>query len=116
VAGTRPDHDIHSLDPAALRTLSDMVGGDREVLAELVDEVLEEAPRRLVEMRSSDAALAGRAAHTLKSNALTFGATELASACRDVELTAREGEVDAGLVDVAVGAWARVRPELIGLR
>jgi HPt (histidine-containing phosphotransfer) domain-containing protein len=116
VAGTRPDSDVHSLDPAALRTLSDLVGGDSEVLAELVGDFLAEAPQRLAEMRSADAALAGRAAHTLKSNALTFGAAELASACRDVELTAREGEVGAGLVDLADGAWARVRPELIGLR
>jgi HPt (histidine-containing phosphotransfer) domain-containing protein len=116
VAGTRPEHDVHSLDPATIRALTDMIGGDREVLAELVDELLEEAPRRLAEMRSPDAALAGRAAHTLKSNALTFGGAELASACRELEVTAREGELDTALADLADGAWARVRPELIRLR
>jgi HPt (histidine-containing phosphotransfer) domain-containing protein len=116
VADTRPDRDVRSLDPAAFGALSDMVGADREVLSELVDEFLAEAPRRLAEMRSPEATLAGRAAHTLKSNALTFGATELASLCREVEATARGGEVDSRLVDLADGAWARVRPELIGLR
>jgi histidine phosphotransfer protein HptB len=93
-----------------------MVGGDREVFAELVDEFLEEAPRRLAEMRSSDAAVAGRAAHTLKSNALTFGAAELASLCREVEIIARDGRLESELVDHAEAAWVRVRPELIGLR
>jgi HPt (histidine-containing phosphotransfer) domain-containing protein len=116
VAGARPDNDVHSLDPAAVRALTELVGGDREVLAELVDDFLQEAPQRLAEMRSGDIALAGRAAHTLKSNALTFGAAALAAACREAERSAREGEITAEMLDRADRAWSRVRPELSGLR
>jgi HPt (histidine-containing phosphotransfer) domain-containing protein len=104
------------LDPGAARALSDMLGGDREALVELVDAFLEEAPQRLAEMRSSDPAVAGRAAHTLKSNALTFGAGELAAICREAEAAARTGGLDRELVDLADGAWVRARPELMALR
>jgi HPt (histidine-containing phosphotransfer) domain-containing protein len=113
--GTPPDSDVQ-LDPGAVRALVAMVGGDREVVAEFVDEFLAEAPQRLAEMRSPDPVLAGRAAHTLKSNALTFGATELAEICRQIELAARDDEIPQETVARAGEAWARVRPELAGLR
>lgn len=116
MAGTRPDNDVQSLDPRAVRALTEMLGHDREALAELVVEFVEEAPRRLAEMRSPDAVLAGRAAHTLKSNALTFGAAELAGRCRDVEIAARDGAIDPALVDLAAAAWAGAEPELARLR
>ena len=70
-----------SLDAAAIDALIDLLGDDADVLAEVVDACLEEVPTRIAEIRagaeSGDATLVGRAAHTLKSNALTFGALEL---------------------------------------
>jgi HPt (histidine-containing phosphotransfer) domain-containing protein len=105
-----------------VRALSDMLGGDCEALAELVDAFVDEAPERLVELRrgaeQGDAALAGRAAHTLKSNGLTFGAVELAALCRRLEVAAGEGELAASreLIDRVDLQWARVHKELLALR
>jgi histidine phosphotransfer protein HptB len=124
VSGGRLDNDVHALDPSSLRTLSELVGGDRDVLAELVDAFLDEAPKRLAELRLAagrgDAALARRAAHTLKSNALTFGAGRLGSLSRGLEIAAATGAealaADRGLIDDLEGEWARVRGELAALR
>jgi len=110
------------LDPDALRALSELLGGDREALAELVDAFLDEAPERLAELRGGadrgDTGLAGRAAHTLKSNGMTFGAVELASLCRRLEVAARAGELGANrdLIDRVDAEWARVRHALTALR
>jgi histidine phosphotransfer protein HptB len=61
-----------------------------EFVDELVDTFLEEAPRMLAELKSArDAAIAEayrRTAHSLKSNANTFGAKELAAQARAIEL------------------------------
>src|SRR5450432_2035449 len=74
-----------ALDDGSLRALDDLVGDDHELVGSLVDVFLEEAPVRLAELSSGlgsgDAVLLGRAAHTLKSNALTFGALRLADLC-----------------------------------
>lgn len=110
------------LDDEAIRSLGDMLGDDPEAIAELVDAFLLEAPTRLEELHAGiddvDLELAGRAAHTLKSNALTFGATTLGAVCQELESAAREGRLEsvgplAGQVDAE---WARVRPVLEGLR
>jgi histidine phosphotransfer protein HptB len=110
------------LDPKALRTLSELVGGDREVVAELASAFLDAGPERLVELRRSaetgDAKLAGRAAHTLKSNGQTFGAVELASLCGRLELAAREGDLAANrdLIDRVDAQWKLVSRELAAVR
>ena len=61
-----------------------------EFVAELVGTFLEEAPAMLAELRSAQAAGAAdafrRAAHSLKSNSNTFGATRLGALARDLEL------------------------------
>ena len=105
------------LDPEALAALSELLGDDPAALAELVEAFVEEAPGRLAELRSDDVAVAGRAAHTLKSNALAFGAVELAAVCRELEAAAREGEHDGsrGLIDRADAEWTRVNAELAEL-
>jgi HPt (histidine-containing phosphotransfer) domain-containing protein len=105
-----------------VRALIEMVGGDRDALAEIVDAFVEEAPERLAELRrgaeEGDATLAGRAAHTLKSNGLTFGAVELASLCRRLEVAARADELggSAELIDRVDDEWALVQRELEALR
>jgi HPt (histidine-containing phosphotransfer) domain-containing protein len=61
-----------------------------EFVAELVGTFLEEAPTMLAELRSAQVAGAAdtfrRAAHSLKSNSHTFGATRLGELARDLEL------------------------------
>ncbi len=61
-----------------------------EFVVELVDTFLEEAPAMLAELRSAQAAGKAdafrRAAHSIKSNSHTFGATRLGEMARDIEL------------------------------
>ena len=118
----RLDQDVQVLDPDAVHALTALVGDDIEALAELVDAFVEEAPGRLAELRrgaeEGDPALARRAAHTLKSNALTFGALELAALCRRLETAAADGELAGSRpqIDRADAEWTRVRDALIALR
>ena len=76
------------IDPAIFADLQDAAGA--EFVAELVGTFFEEAPAMLAELRSAQAAQSAdvfrRAAHSLKSNAHTFGATRLAHMARDLEL------------------------------
>jgi HPt (histidine-containing phosphotransfer) domain-containing protein len=59
-------------------------------VAELVGTFLEEAPTMLAELRRAQGAGAAdvfrRAAHSLKSNSNTFGATRLGALARELEL------------------------------
>jgi HPt (histidine-containing phosphotransfer) domain-containing protein len=111
-----------ALDDASLRALGELVGDDPEVVGSLVDVFLEEAPVRLAELSSGleagDAVLVGRAAHTLKSNALTFGALGLADLAQRLELTARSGDLSDArpLVEHVALEWTLVEPLLETLR
>jgi len=77
-----------AIDLAVFRELQDATGA--EFVVELVDTFLEEAPGMIAEMRSARAATDAerfrRAAHSLKSNSLTFGATTLGQLARQLEL------------------------------
>jgi PAS domain S-box-containing protein len=85
-----------SLDAAALQNLRDL--GGVEFLTEVVDVFLADAPALLTSLRSSlerqDTEELRRAAHTLKSNGATLGATAFAELCRTVERQARAGSLD----------------------
>jgi HPt (histidine-containing phosphotransfer) domain-containing protein len=113
---------LQAVDPDAVRALYDLLGGDREAMAELVDAFAEDAPASLADLRrgadQGDAVLAARAAHTLKSNAGTFGAVELASLCRELESAARADELagSADLIDRVDAQLALVRRELAAVR
>jgi histidine phosphotransfer protein HptB len=117
-----PDETIRTVDIGTVRALYDLLGRDREALAELVDAFVDEAPASLAELRrgagDGDAALAGRAAHTLKSNGSTFGATELVSLCRRLEIAAREDDLvaTAHLIDRVDAQLGLVSRELTALR
>ena len=67
-----------------------------EFVAELVDTFLEEAPGMLAELRKARADGSAerfrRAAHSLKSNANTFGAVSLAAQARELELKGLDAE------------------------
>ena len=76
------------IDAQAFTELQHSAGAD--FVAELVDTFGEEAPLLLDELRAAQAEGAAerfrRAAHSLKSNGHTFGATRLAEMARAIEL------------------------------
>ena len=94
------------IDPGTFAELQANAGAD--FVRELVDTFAEEAPQILSEMRSALAAGAAerfrRAAHSLKSNSSTFGATRLAELARTLELAglpASAAPVDAVALELA---------------
>jgi histidine phosphotransfer protein HptB len=80
--------DAPVIDPATFAELQDTAGP--EFVAELVGTFFEEAPQMLAELRAAQAAGAAdafrRAAHSIKSNSLTFGALQLGEMARALEL------------------------------
>lgn len=93
------------IDPSTFAELQETAGAD--FVNELVQTFLEEAPAMLQELR--DALAAGnaeayrRAAHSLKSNSLTFGARTLGALAREQEL----GGLPAGQSPSAVNGLAQ---------
>jgi CheY-like chemotaxis protein len=85
-----------SLEAAALQSLRDL--GGAEFLAEVVDVFLADAPALITSLRSSlerhDTEELRRAAHTLKSNGSTLGASAFAESCRAIEQCAKDGRLD----------------------
>jgi CheY-like chemotaxis protein/HPt (histidine-containing phosphotransfer) domain-containing protein len=81
------------LDPSALAQLRETTG-DPSLMRELIDAFLQNAPGLVGELAGDDAEEVRRAAHTLKSNGRTFGATDLADLCQKLEEQARGGELD----------------------
>jgi HPt (histidine-containing phosphotransfer) domain-containing protein len=83
-----------AIDLAVFRELQDTAGAD--FVVELVDTFLEEAPAMLADLRSAradaDAERFRRAAHSLKSNGMTFGATALGRLARALELKGLDAE------------------------
>ena len=95
--------------------------GDAEVVS-LIDTFLKEAPGLLVALRSATESDDGDrlriSAHTLKSNAATFGATRLADLSRTIEQLAGAGSTDAArdVVGNAEAEFERVRTALAAER
>jgi HPt (histidine-containing phosphotransfer) domain-containing protein len=85
-------HDQAAIEVATLRALQESAGAD--FVAELATAYLDDAPAMIATMREAlaarDEAAFRRAAHTLKSNSLTFGANALGGMARDLETNARE--------------------------
>lgn len=86
-------------------------------VAELVGTFLEEAPLMLAELRSAQMAGAAdafrRAAHSLKSNSHTFGATRLGTLARELELGGLIA--DAAPLDALEAEYRRVADALTEL-
>ena len=106
------------LDAAAIVGLRMLVGDDPEALVEIVDAFLEEGPQRVAELQSDDPTVVARAAHTLKSNAATFGATSLEELTRTLEAEARAQDLAnaAPLVASISAEWELVSAALLELR
>jgi len=112
--------DAPAIDRATFAELQDAAGA--EFVAELVDTFLEDAPALLGELRSARAATDAdrfrRAAHSLKSNCQTFGASALAALARELELNGLTADAgaDAAAIDRIDAAFAQAAAELKNLR
>jgi len=84
-----------TIDPAVLARLLDGVGGDADFVTDLIAQFATDAPALLTAAKTAlgdgDAEAVRRAAHTLKSNAATFGADRLADRSRALEEAAKRG-------------------------
>jgi CheY-like chemotaxis protein len=91
-----------AVDEGVLSRLAESMGGDEMFVAELIEQFLSDSPELLAAARraleANDAAEIRRAAHTLKSNAATFGANELAERSKALEDAARDGALGDGPV------------------
>ena len=122
-ASAAPDESIRPgpIDATALDRLRATLG-ESETLA-LIGTFLQEAPKLLAAAReaaqSQDMSRLRVAAHTLKSNALTFGAMGLAGLSRGLEEVAQDGSPTGAALDQVSRAereYDRVRPILSRLK
>jgi CheY-like chemotaxis protein/HPt (histidine-containing phosphotransfer) domain-containing protein len=86
------------VDERVIDRLLESTGGDEAFMSDLIAQLLTDAPA-LVEaawaaLERGDAPEVHRAAHTLKSNAATFGALRLAEMCGELEAMAKDGALD----------------------
>ena len=105
-----------AIDRATFDELGQLSGP--EFVGELVDTFLDEAPKLIGQLRTArtagDTEAFRRAAHSLKSNAATFGAHRMMEQARDLELIGRENRIrDAGSrVDELEATFGAVAVEL----
>ncbi len=86
------------INQATFEELKQISGED--FINELIDAFLEDAPNMLQNMQSAleakDVESVRRNAHSMKSNANTFGAMELGALAKELELMAKENNLDIG--------------------
>lgn len=108
------------IDSAAFDSLKQMAGAD--FIGQLIDTFLEDAPKLIRELhtalKAKDAETFRRAAHSLKSNAASFGANRLSELARQLEMLGRENKLnDLGdRLRVMEDAYKSAAKELEGLR
>ena len=88
------------VDASVLDRLAESMGGDDAFVAELIDQFVTDSPALVAAARkgleAGDADEVRRAAHTLKSNAATFGANELADRSSRLEAAAKGDQLEDG--------------------
>jgi PAS domain S-box-containing protein len=88
------------VDAAVLARLTESMGGDDAFVAELIDQFVTDSPALVTAARrgleAGDADEVRRAAHTLKSNAATFGANGLADRSSRLESAAKGRSLEDG--------------------
>jgi HPt (histidine-containing phosphotransfer) domain-containing protein len=108
-----------TIDLATFEALKEAAGSD--FVRELVDTFLSEAPAMLDDLRSALAAedrdRFRRAAHSLKSNSMTFGALTLGAMAKSLELEGLASVQQGGEpLDRLADEYARVAQALTELR
>ena len=107
------------IDFNTFNSLKESTGAD--YIGELVDAFLDDAPGLITQMHSAlaskDSESFRRAAHSMKSNAATFGAMELSSLARELESLARENILEIGnRLEVMEEAFRQVESQLRALK
>ena len=110
---------MSTIDQATFNELKQISGAD--FINELIDAFLEDAPQMIQSMRTAlhtkDVESFRRNAHSLKSNASTFGATELGVLAKELESMAKENNLDVGdRLETLSGVFDQVAEELQGMR
>lgn len=93
---------MSTIDLTVLQELKEMMGEESpEVLAEVIDSYLEDAPNLLQAIQTAitqeDAAGLEQAAHTLRSSSATLGAIPLSTLCKELEAMGRAGTIQGGV-------------------
>ena len=104
-----------AIDLATFQALQEATGAD--FVVELIDTFLAEAPAMLEDLRrqlaAGNADAFRRAAHSLKSNSITFGALALGELARGLEHGGLEGaRASAAPLDALEREYARAAAEL----
>jgi len=107
------------IDQAMFNELKQMSGID--FINELIDAFLDDAPNMIQNMHTAldtkDVESFRRNAHSLKSNANTFGATELGALAKELEMMGRENNLEVGnRLEVLNEMFGKVAEELRGMR
>jgi HPt (histidine-containing phosphotransfer) domain-containing protein len=107
------------IDKATFEELKQISGAD--FINELIDAFLDDAPHMIQNMQTAvtagDVESFRRNAHSLKSNAYTFGATELGLLARELELMGKESNLEVGnKLEILNEALGKAVQELKGLR
>lgn len=107
------------LDLITFNALKESTGAD--FIEELIDAFLDDAVTQMAEMKSAlaaqDSETFRRAAHSLKSNAATFGAGDLAALARELEMLGRERNLETGSkLEILQEAFEQVKIQLNRLR
>jgi HPt (histidine-containing phosphotransfer) domain-containing protein len=86
------------IDQATFEELKQMSGED--FINELIEAFLDDGPNMLnnmqIALETKDVESFRRNAHSLKTNAITFGAMELGARAKELEYMARENNLDVG--------------------
>ncbi len=107
------------LDMTVYDALKEAAGAD--FILELMETFFEDAYKQMEQMKTAlsaqDAETFRRAAHSLKSNAATFGAMELSGLARELEMMGRDQNFEVGTRLEAVSeAFESVKAQLVALR
>jgi len=108
------------IDQQTFDELKQMSGAD--FINELIDTFLEDAPTMIAEIKSglstNNADIFRRAAHSLKSNAATFGASQLAALAKELEMLGKENKLNetGDRLKALEEAYESVRGELEGMK
>jgi HPt (histidine-containing phosphotransfer) domain-containing protein len=108
------------IDNATFDELKQMSGDD--FINELIDTFLEDAPKMIAEIKSAFASnnveSFRRAAHSMKSNAATFGAIQLSALAKELEMLGKENKLNetGDKLKTLDEAYESVRDELKGLK
>jgi HPt (histidine-containing phosphotransfer) domain-containing protein len=110
---------MQAIDHATFEDLKQISGED--FINELIDAFLDDAPTMIQNMQSALEAKNiesfRRNAHSMKSNANTFGAMELGALAKELEFMAKENNLDIGnRLEVLKEAYGKVAEELKEMR